>query len=475
MSEIIDETNEINNKPKEFFVPRNIMKTNIKPMWAMTYTKALAQTYSEAQILEFLKDPRTNYKKLQGVSEYLYNTSKLYQNFLYYLSTVMTFDYIIFPTEIDNIKEKTLWSRLETSAMRVYNIQPEYNFPHMLMRTLLNGESYWYNISTDNAEIFSEVPSKYCQAAGFDNNNLWRYWVNLTLIDPNMLNELPLEIQDAYNKYNKKKIKTEDDNFYLVSDRGFAMFCHGTSETHDYPYFSSMFIDLTRLEGDKDYFNNFIKADNIKLIHCKVPIDEKSGMPLMEKGVIQDYHDSLKEHLPENVAPITNPFETEGINLDSAQKTGINIVEVAKKNVQDDSGISDSMFAADTTMGLKYSTLADSANMYPLLAYFENYVNFKLKDQKFKCKFLRINHYDKLEWNKSFASGMSMSGDNRSKYIATSQTGLYEFIMTAKMEKAIDIDSLMPIKESAFTQSGDAGRPETTEPTPSTEEVNKTK
>lgn len=468
MSEIID-------KIKEFFVPRlpHSMKTNIPPMWAQTYTKALAQKYTEEQISGFLKDARANYQKLQEASEYLYNTSKLYQNFLYYLSTIMTFDYIIFPTDMDNIKEKTLWSRFETAAKTIYNIQPEYNFPLMLMRTLLNGETYWYDVSTDNAEIFYEIPSKYCQAAGFDSDKLWRYWVNLDLIDVNLLSELPAEIQNAYKNYKDKKKKEQDDNFYLVSDRGFAMFCHGRNETHDYPYFSSMFIDLTRLEADKDYFNNFIKADNIKLIHCKVPIDEKTGLPIMEKNVIQDYHDSLKEHLPENVAPITNPFETEGINLDSAQKTSVNIVEMAKKNVQDDSGISDSMFAADTTMGLKYSTLADATNMYPLLSYFENYVNFKIKDQKFKCKFLRINHHDKLEWNKQFASSLGTAGDIRSKYIATSQVGLYEFIMTAKMEKSLDLDSLMPIKENAFTQSGtgEKGRPQTEEPTESTEKV----
>jgi hypothetical protein len=463
------------DKQREFYVPRNAMKTNIPPMWASTYTKSLAQVYTESQILGFLKDPRVNYKDLQKVSEYLYNTSKLYQNFLYYLSTIITFDYTIFPADdIEKIKKETLWSRFETSAKRIYNIQPEYNFPLLLMRTLLNGESYWYDVSTENAEIFYEIPSKYCQAAGYDSNNLWRYWINLSLVDPNLVSELPAEIQEAYEAYKKKDKKSKDDNFYLVSDRGFAMFCHGRNETHDYPYFSSMFIDLTRLESDKDYFNNFIKEDNIKLIHCKVPIDDKTGLPKMEKGVIQDYHDSLKEHLPSNVAPITNPFETEGINLDSAQKTSLNIAEIAKKNVQDDSGISESMFAADTTMGLKYSTLADAANMYPLLFYFENYVNFKIKDQKFKCKFLRINHHDKLEWNKQFASGLGTAGDNRSKYIATSQTGLYEFIMTAKMEKALDFDSYMPIKESAFTQSGtgETGRPVTENPSESTEKVN---
>jgi hypothetical protein len=466
------------DKKREFYVPRNAMKTQIPPMWATTYSKSLAQTYTENQILGFLKDPRVNYKSLQGVSEYLYNTSKLYQNFLYYLATIMTFDYTIFPTDATNIKKETLWSRLETAASRVYNIQPEYNFPLMLMRTLQNGETYWYDVSTENAEIFYEIPSKYCQAAGYDSNNLWRYWINLSLVDSNLVDELPAEIQLAYENYNKNKKdnKKSNDNFYLVSERGFAMFCHVRNETHDYPYFSSMFIDLNRLESDKDYFNNFIKADNIKLIHNKVPVDEKSGLPIMEKHVIQDYHDSLKEHLPDNVAPITNPFETEGINLDTSQKTSLNIVDISKKNVQDDSGISESMFSADTAMGLKYSTLADASAMYPLLSYFENFVNFKIKDQKFKCKFLRLNQHDKLEWNKQFANGLATAGDNRSKYIATSQTGLYEFIMTAKMEKILDFDDLMPAKESAFTQpANEVGRKPTENPTESTEKVNERK
>ena len=466
---------------KEFYIPRNAMKFKVSPMWSVTYSKSIARDYTDEQIGKLLSDPLANYKTLQEVSEYLYNTSKIYQNFLYYLSTIVTFDYILFPSSLADSKstEEKMWERLYASAEKLYVIQPEYNFPLMLMRALANGETYWYDSSTSNAAIFTEVPSKYCQLAGVDGDGLWRYYVNLNLIDPNLLSQLPAEIQDAYATYfqDKTKSKNPEDGFHLVSQRGFSIFCHMRKEVHDYPYFYSMFIDLNRLESDKDYFNNFIKADNIKLIHSKVPVDPKTGKPSMEKQIVQDYHDSIKEHVPDNVAPITTPFDTEAINLDKAQQSNINIVELSKKNVQDDSGISESMFSTQTTLGLKYSTLADATPMYPLLSFFENLVNFKIQDKKFKCKFLRINHYDKLDWNKEFARALGTAGDIRSKYIATSQSGLYEFLMTAKMEQILNFDSLMPTKESAYNSGSteEIGRPVEEDPAESTEEVNKRK
>ena len=467
------------DEKQEFYIPRNQMKVKVPPMWAQTYSKSIARDYTEETISKLLSDPLTNYKQLQEVSEYLYNTSKVYQNFLYYLATIMTFDYILFPSILTdkNSDPDKLWGRLYASAEKLYVMQPAYNFPHMLMRTLLNGETYWYDSSTNNTAIFTEVPSKYCQLAGVDGDGLWRYYVNLSLIEPELLSQLPVEIQDAHEEYFNKKNKKAEDNFYLVSQRGFSIFCHMKKEIHDYPYFSSMFVDLNRLENDKDYLNNFIKADNIKLIHSEVPLNKEGTKPAMEKNIVQDYHNSIKEHIPDNVAPVTTPFKTTPINLDKSQQNSINIVELSKKNVQDDSGISESMFSTETTLGLKYSTLVDATAMYPLLSFFENLVNFKIQDKKFKCEFLPINHYNKIEWHKEYERALGVAGGLRSKYIATSQSGLYGFLMTAKMEQILDFDSLMPTKESAYNSgtTEETGRPETEEPTESTEEVNKRK
>jgi hypothetical protein len=445
--------------------PAQYVKVQKKPAWSV-YNTTLAKKYSDADLLKYVSDPKTHYLKLQEASQYLWNTSKIYQNYVYYLSTIMTFDYILFPSKMTDSKKSNMLNKFIEAARIVYTMQPKYNFPYMLLKALLFGETYWYDVSDNETTIIQEVPSKYCQLAGIDENGLWRYRVNLDLISSTDLDALPMEIQKAYNNKGKGK-----ENFYDVSDSGFAIFIHKANEYHDYPFFSAMFLDLNRLENDKDYFNNYLKDENIKLVHARVPLDKETGVPVMEKEVVDKYHNTLKENVPDNVAAMTNPFEMEGIDLNNSQKTGMNIVEVSHKNVQADSGVSETMFSASTTMGLQMSCNEDAATMYPLLSFFQNYVNFRLKSSKFKVQFLEINQYNQQDWNNQFATNFGTAGDLRTKYIATSQSDLYPFLMTAQLEQAIDIDSFMPSKESAFQASGNdpAGRPKTKKPTENTE------
>jgi hypothetical protein len=83
----------------------------------------------------------------------------------------------------------------------------------------------------------------------------------------------------------KKGNKTIDgitipDYLYQISDKGFAIFTHMRKVQHDYPYFANMFGDLNSLESDKDYQSDYIKENNLKLVHMKVPTDKESGKPL---------------------------------------------------------------------------------------------------------------------------------------------------------------------------------------------------
>lgn len=444
-------------KPNEFFVPRNYARSQVQPLWAITPSNSTTRKYTSEQISKLLLYPYNSYKELQNISNYLLYTSSAYNNFLDYLANAPTFDYILECEDVDKVNKTTIENRYLESAKTVHKINVKSIFPAMLKRVLANGETYFYNMMDNSNSIIIEIDSNICQLAQIDNNNIWRYYVNLSLIDSTKAYELPDEIYNAYKEWingGKKKNKKEIDGItipeylYLVSEKGFAIFIHMRKTQHDYPYLAHMFEDLNDLESDKSYMNDYIKDSNIKLIHMKIPTDKDSGLPLMDKDTMQTYHDSAKEHLPSNIAPLTNPFQVESIALDKAQSTAINLVEHSTKVVMQDSGISDTIFNANSTNGLKYATLADATKLYQIFYFFENFINIQIKQYKSKVKFLRINHYNQLEWHERYYADVQ-AGASRSLFVCTSGLEPYDVINLARTEKIIGMDDMLEPKVNA--------------------------
>ena len=476
----------IEKTPNEHYVPHNTFATSKVNLIWQTYGTSNA-AYTNEQIEAFLKDPIKNHAHLKKVSDYLWATSPLYQNYLYYLSTIISFDYIMYPEKQTAKKEAALAS-FTKAAKIVKNIGVKSVFPMMLLQTLKNGSAFWYDLSDTSNTIIQEIDNSICQLAFIDDDNLWRYFVDLSKIKGEAAAYvLPAEIQEAYMKWvkdgkSKAKNKRElegaieaniPDSFYLVSKKGFTTMAHMRQLPQDYPYFASMFTDFNTHEDNKEFLNDTLRAEAVKIIHLKVPTD-KDGIPLMTKELVSIYHESAKEHLPDNVAPLTNPFDVEGITTDTAQRTQINLVENSGKIVQQSSGISETLFNAATTNGLSMAITSDAARVYPFLKYFNDFSNFKIQSTKHHIEFLQVNLYDRMDWHKQYATDLA-SGGSRMLFLSTSGVDIYDTLNMVRFENTIDIDSLLPAKMNANQMSGDeeTGRPgiPNKEKAPSTENV----
>lgn len=448
------------NKNEEVYVPRNYARSQVQPLWALTPKNSTSRKYTEEQIDLMLKNPYINYSELQSVSNYLLYNSPMYNNFIDYISNLITWDYVLYCEDGED-----QYNRYRESAKILRKINVKTIFPSLLKSVIANGECYFYNLSDGKNNIIMEIDSSYCQLAQIDDNNIWRYYIDVSKIEFTRLYEFPEEIQSYYKQWiEKKKPKTKKEidgieipeYLYQVSDNGWAVFSHMRKEQHDYPYLAPMFGDLAKLEDDKDYMNDYIKESNIKLIHMKVPTDKETGKPLMGKDTIQVYHESAKEHLPRNCAPLTNPFEVDGIALDKAQDKAINLVDYSTKVVMQDSGISESIFNADTTLGLQYSTLADSAKLYPLIYFFENFLNLQIKKYGAKVSILKINYHNQIDWHKEYRSDL-LSGGSRMLFISSTGIEPYDFINMVETEKSLDFDSMLIPKMNASQMNQDAG------------------
>lgn len=455
---------------------------------SMNY-KPISRPFTKEQIEKALRDPMTNYQILQQMSNYLYSTSPAYQNTIDYFSNMMTFDYILSPTDFTNNK-KTMMNRLLIAAKKAKQSQVKTVYPKMIERTLIQGESYWYTLTDNDNTIYIEIPARFCEVYEIDSNNLFRYKIRLDLLNNDIVKSLPNEIKIAYqnfhdskrnNKDNKNKKRDINDVLdslkYKVSENGFAILAHGMLNVHDYPYFSNSFSDLLQLEEDKEYLNSYIRDDNVKMVHNKIKTND-DGVPLMPEPVIRQYHETDKKHVPKNVSVSTTPFDKEAISFDSSSKTQINLVEQSKKNVQDDSGVSSLVFNNEksSSNALAQSIRADANRMFPYLKFFNAILSYQLKPYKFSATFLELDKFNKTDDHEQIRTDLQ-SGGNRMLFIATSKLEIYDYLQIAQLEKIINIDEFLPIMVPGSQQSGldgdkKNGRPVKENPSDS-EEVNR--
>jgi hypothetical protein len=386
--------------------------------------------------------------------------------------------------EQNDVTKTTLKNRFLGAAKTCKDANIKSNFTHMMYRTLMNGETYWYDLSDEQNTIFQEIPSSFCRRAMIDEDNLWRYYIDLRKIKQTELNEMPEEIRIAYKNYAETKDKKTTKKvrginaevpyyLYPVSKRGFSMSCTLNFEEHGYPFFANMFIDLNNFDNDKEYFNNTIKLNNIKLIHFKVPIDKNTGEPTMTYDDVRDYVVAAKSQLPDNVSPITNPFEADNITLDKSQQSSMDVSKYSKDNVTFSSGISETMWNATTTNGLKFSVESDANQIKYLMIFFENLINYKIKDFKFKFTIDRdVTQYNKDEIYTRRVNALA-AGFNYSTWFSATGIEPYDVIKMAEMEKALDFRELFEPKPLAYQQSGDGnneGAPEKDDKADVTEE-----
>lgn len=468
-------TTEVPISPESnFYIPRNYARSQVQPLWATSSTTSV-NPFTQEQITTMLKNPYANYKQLQLVSEYLMNTNSNYNNIVDYLATIMTFDNVLFPFGITE-NQTTVKNRIYNSAKIISKMNLTNIVPIMLKQAIIYGESYWYDLSDGENTIIDKLPREICVLSQIDDDNLWRMYVDCALIYPTKVYELPEEIQKAYDDYIKnKKSKGKKqineytfipESYYEVSKKGFAIFVHMEKKAHDYPLLAHMFSDLSLLNNDKSYFNEFIKDDAVKTVHQKIPISDE-GIPVMPREIIEAYHNASKENVGRNISIMTNPFEVEGITLDGSQKAAINVVEHDIKVIQNNSGISETIFNANTTNGLGYSTKADASRMYPLLYFPTNFVNYKIKQHKCQVEFLHTNIFEKLDIHESHRADL-LSGGSRSLFMASSEIGLYAYMNLAEMEKLLDFDSMLPPKMNSSQMNSEDlnsvnGRPKTKE------------
>lgn len=435
--------------------------------------KTSVTPYTAARVKSLLLDPIKNHAMLKEASAWLLEYSSLYGNMLSYYSTLLTYDYIVVPTSKLIGSKTKLKKGYYAAAERVKKMSIQRKIPLLIFKTLQQGETFWYDVSDDATVIFKEVNYRHCKMFAVDDDNIWRYVVDLATVNDAQAKEMPLEVQDAYEKYKKSggggtaEVNNTEfgvslkPNLYVVSKAGFALSCSTVlTDTHEPPAFSNMFIDLIMYEDDKETYNTYLKDSYAKLVHMKVPIDPKDGKPTMTADEVNLYFSKVKQGIPRNVKALATPFETDDIATDKAQTQGIALTDTSRKNAQYGSGIADSLWSPTTANALMVTIESNAARIKPLCSFIDAYVTFKLKSLNATFSIdTQITQYNKEAIYKARTTGLA-SGESYTSWLASSSLELYDALMIAEAEDALDLATLFAPKQSAYqTPSQSPGAP----------------
>ena len=441
---------------------------------SVSFTNPTVKTpnrYSKTQITSYLENPYKYSSQLQEVSSFLRYNNGLYNRIIKYFSGLPTFDYMLYPLEVDgkasSTGEKLQKSYLETASY-VQKVNPKYNFQWFLERLLTNGELYLYKIEDKQSIVYKEMPADMCRIVSIE-DNVCKYAVDLKKINTKGIYEsMPEELQKLGDRYNEGGIKAEDlidSSWYELEKNAYAFNLISQFLAKGFPPLLYLFDGLMHVEEMKQLQFTSANANNLKIIHQKIPIDD-NGELLIDYDLIQEYHSSTKRNLPDGIAITTNPLDLQALTLSRTGAEAINQRNDALESLYNDAGINSELFNGNksTTEAIATGVRVDEMYVMSAIGMFENFLNYEITQNKksshWRVRMMRTTYFTKDEHVKRCRENLALGG-SRLEFLAMQGFSPLEGLNTLKGERALGIDEIMIPQQTSHTMttSNEGGRP----------------
>jgi len=425
----------------------------------------------ESRLKSMLQDPAKNAVTVGNFSKAMKNVSGIYKRIIKYMSSMLTYDHTIYPVMenpfVDVGDVATMQQSFAQTAILLDRLNLKYNMPVFVSKMFTTGTIYMYKLEDSKSVAYQEMPTQYCRVAYME-EGVFRFQMDVTKLTEVTALSYPKEIQTAYNSFKAGNTSSLiEAKYYQVSDKGVAFTIDEdvlSQAGQSLPPLANVLIDAIRIETAKDAMESNAELDNTKIVHSRVPLDDK-GRPSMELPVVHEYHSALKRSLPKGSVAVTNPFDTEVYTMNGVGKEGsFSLLDKTVDQLYKGAGVSQQLFANDNSSSnaLERSLQVDSQWLYSfVLPLFTNYYNYELKKAgkkgtTWKIKLLTVSHFDRKDAIASAQAQLS-NGGSRLEYLAyTGMTPIEVANMLAFEQRVLSIDDYMVVKATSHTTAGSA-------------------
>ena len=437
--------------------------------------------YTAENVITLLEDPQKNASSLQEVSLWLYYNSGIYYRLINNFSGMNRYDMYLFPSTISkfakggkkkNTNADKLLKEYLDIAQSVEKISHKSNFRTIGTNLMITGEVFLYKIEDNSGVIIREIPSNICKISKVINDGLYKYSINMSKLGTEALyNMMPKGIQQLYDKHKASSIPPEgysENNYAIVDDK--EAVCLSMNQfigTKSVPPMCFIFPSIIRLMEEEENEVVESKANNLKLIHMKYPIDNE-GESLLDEEIIRKAHNSAKANLPQGVAINTNCLELSTHTLQRTSNVQASNRQTLTELVYNNAGVNSELFNGNNSnnQAILSGLVADEIIADTLNNLFENYIKYDIKSKKknplWLPRFIRNTKYNENTLEEQAYKGATV-GLSRMKYLATQHYSPLEALSILEFETENGIDDLFVPLATAYTQSAEAeennGRP----------------
>lgn len=433
--------------------------------------------YSQTDIENALKNKDN--KKLIEMSNYFYLFSGEYRRLLHSMANIQTFRYVYAP--LITSKKAKVEKAYEDITNYLINYDVEEKNTYITFSTFLNGAFYGYERVFDDITVLQELPTQYCRSQ-FDENGLhavefdFRYFESIRNAKEKLLmfERLPEEFLTLYNQYKAgTPSETSINPYWRQLNINFTR-CHYLTPDKT-PFFASVFSEIVNYQEYKEIDKTRSKLDIYKILIQKIPLkNDDSGEPALDEAEAKILHSNAKSMLGSDqlVDVLTTPAEVTSVDIANKGEKQRDIIASARESMYSTYGTSQLLFnSGDTSIGLEKSIKNDESLITTLVAEYEKHYNTRFKTiskLRFFIKDLGITIYNEKEKIMLLKEQATLGGAKLPYFVASTGMRQYEFIsmVTYESESGL-LDLLVPLSTS-YTQSGEAGAPESENPSEET-------
>ena len=422
---------------------------------------------TKEQLLDYMKNPKRNEKKIRDLSIAMYNSSTHYKRLILYYALMPVWSYVLKPVNFDTKKkkDKTLRTNYQKAAEKVNMM----NLKHEMQKAMIIGlrEGIFYGAiwesASGNSFTIQRINPDWCQLSSIEDGT-WIYSVDMSRIKEDELYRYPKEFESMYRRY-----ITDGEKWQEVPSK--ICFCFKADETaieYSLPPWASTMPLILDVENYKGLQETASEIANYKLLSMRIPLDEHNA-PKFNFDLAVQYYNMLVAELPPFVGAVMSPMELTDFNFDTdGNLASTDLVSKAERQFWQDSGSSSLLFgdAANTTAGaLKLSIKADEEIVFGWMNQLERIVNRILKTipgtQSFKITFLPVTNYNLSEMIGFYKEASTLGIPVKSAYSSVLGTSATEIPGLDYVEREIlEMDELVPLTSSYNSGGGDVGRPQ---------------
>ena len=473
-STIID--NELNFAALDKMTQTNLMQN---PYWMNALLRQMYGTpaeYTREQVLTYIKSPQTNEAALKKVHQYLMGVTMFYKRIILYFASILTFDYVIYPTNADEEDLKSdSFKRSYKKALRwLENFKVKEELSEIMKVIVGEDVGFYYIRENDDTIILQRMPTDYCKIVNkTELGYQYAFDLNYFNIQGTNFLDFPEEIIEAYNT-KKDALKINAYNWVSLNPEKAFAFKFDETTAAVIPPLSGLFIDALEISEFKQLIKTRTALDALLLLVLKIPLKNdkdaaNSKNPLLlTLDLVEKFHKLVKSNIPlDGVNVVSTPMEMTTVDMKNAGDSRSSIVGYAESNFYRSAGVSSLLFESDKKVGstgVSMSAKTDEAFVMHMYRQFERFINSQLKKVtgrfRFKILFPDITIFNWEEKLKLF--------------LQTGQFGFPKMLIAAsigitpnQLENMINLENSMGLVEklkplmSSHTTSGDndGGRP----------------